>query len=121
MDSRNYIFNNYIKSFKNRKTNSTKKNSVLNKSKSKSNSIYNISKSRSKSNKKNNSKNILFDSNNSKLFNQKTKIKNANNKNFQQISKKNIMKKNNWKIDSRNKRALFVGKNSFKGNTKNIF
>ena len=118
IDSRNYIFNDYFNSYKNRKTNSSKKNSIN----SKSNSIYNISKSRSKSNKKNNSKNNLFDSSNSNLFKQKTKIKNVNSKNFKRIksNKKNIINKFNWKIDSRNKRALFISKNSSKCKTKNI-
>ena len=118
IDSRNYIFNDFLNSYKNRKTNSSKKNNIN----CKSNSIYNISKSRSKSNKKNSSKNNLFESSNSNLLIKKTKIKNDKSNNFKQKknNKKNIINKFNWKIDSRNKRALFISKNNSKFKTKNI-
>ena len=105
--SRNYILNEFLNSYKHHKSNSTKKNSVN----SRSSSRYNKSKSKSKSNKKN--KNNLFDSNNSYLFNQKNKTKN--------IANKNIINKFNWKIDSRNKRPLFISKNLSKYKTKNIY
>ena len=104
IDSRNYIFNEFL-NIKRKKTNSIKKKSVNSKSSSK----YNSSKSRSKSNHKNNSKNNLMDSNNSNLFKKNIRT-NINNKNL------NI----NWKIDSRNKRALFLSKNTSKLKTKNI-
>ena len=105
--SRNYILNEFLNSYKHHKSNSTKKNSVN----SRSSSRYNKSKSKSKSNKKN--KNNLFDNNNSYLFNQKNKTKN--------IANKNIINKFNWKIDSRNKRPLFISKNLSKYKTKNIY
>ena len=105
--SRNYILNEFLNSYKHHKSNSTKKNSVN----SRSSSRYNKSKSKSKSNKKN--KNNLFDSNNSYLFNQKNKTKN--------IANKNIINKFIWKIDSRNKRPLFISKNLSKYKTKNIY
>ena len=105
--SRNYILNEFLNIYKHHKSNSTKKNSVN----SRSSSRYNKSKSKSKSNKKN--KNNLFDSNNSYLFNQKNKTKN--------IANKNIINKFNWKIDSRNKRPLFISKNLSKYKTKNIY
>ena len=114
IDSRNYVLNEFLNSFKRRKTNSTKKKSAN----SKSNSRYNASKSRSKSNKNNkNNKNSLFDNNNI-LFKQNNKIKNLNSKNKKHLNNKynNI----NWKIDSRNKRALFISKNTSKFKTKNI-
>ena len=118
IDSRNYIFNDFLNSYKNRKTNSSKRNNIN----CKLNSIYNISKSRSKSNKKNSSKNNLFESSNSNLLIKKTKIKNDKSNNFKQKknNKKNIINKFNWKIDSRNKRALFISKNNSKFKTKNI-
>ena len=116
IDSRNYILNEILSSYKHRKTNSSKKNSVN----SKSSSRYNISKSKSKSNKKNNSKNNLFDSNSSILLKQITKK--ITNKNLRQIknNRRNIINRFNWKIDSRNKRVLFISKNTSKYKTKNL-
>lgn len=120
IDSRNYFLNDFFYSYRNRKTNSTKKNSIN----SKSNSSYNMSKSpsKSKSKKKNNSKNYLIEGNNNILFKQKTKERNFNNKNLKQIknNKKNILHKLNWKIDSRNKKPLFISNNISKCKTKNI-
>ena len=80
------------------------------------------SPSKSKSKKKNNSKNYLIEGNNNILFKQKTKERNFNNKNLKQIknNKKNILHKLNWKIDSRNKKPLFISNNISKCKTKNI-
>ena len=109
IDSRNFILNEFLNSYKRHKSNSNKKNSIN----SRSSSRYNKSKSKSKSNKKNKNQKNLFDSNNSNLFNQKNKSK--------IITNKNIINKFNWKIDSRNKRALLISKNISKYKTKNIF
>ena len=109
IDSRNFILNEFLNSYKRHKSNSTKKNSVN----SRSSSRYNKSKSKSKSNKKNKNQKNVFDSNNSNLFNKKNKSK--------IITNKNEINKFNWKIDSRNKRALFISKNISKYKTKNIF
>ena len=109
IDSRNFILNEFLNSYKRHKSNSTKKNSIN----SRSSSRYSKSKSKSKSNKKNKNQKNLFDSNNSNLFNQKNKSK--------IITNKNIINKFNWKIDSRNKRALLISKNISKYKTKNIF
>ena len=63
----------------------------------------------------------MIDSNNSNLFKKKIKSNNSPNKNLKQIknNRKNIINRYNWKIDSRNKRALFISKNTSKYKTKN--
>ena len=103
IDSRNFILNNFLKTYRHRKSSSHKKSYA----RSISGSIQNASKSRSKSNKKNESKNNVFESNN-------TNIKPIKN------NKKNIVNKFNWNIDSRNKKTLFGSKNFFQSKTKNI-
>jgi len=116
VDSRNCCLNEILNSYRYHKTNSTKKNSAN----SHSLSLQNISKSRSKSNKKNNnsSKKNLIDSTSSNLYKQKTtKSKIENNFNN---SNRNIINKYRWKNDSRNKRPLFMTKNTSKFKTKNI-
>jgi len=124
IDSRNFILNNFLKTYRHRKSSSHKKSYA----RSISGSIQNASKSRSKSNKKNESKNNVFESNNtSNIFKKKNNMKNINNniKNMRNIkpiknNKKNIVNKFNWNIDSRNKKTLFGSKNFFQSKTKNI-
>ena len=69
IDSRNFILNNFLKTYRHRKSSSHRKRSA----RSISNSIHNASKSRSKSNKKNESKNNIFEGNNtSKIIKKKS-------------------------------------------------
>ena len=116
IDSQNCCLNEILNSYRYHKTNSTKKNSAN----SHSISIQNLSKSHSKSNKKSNnsSKKNIKDSNNSNLIRQKTTKSKIEN-NFKN-SKRNIINKYRWKNDSRNKRPLFMTKNTSKFKTKNI-
>ena len=124
IDSRNFILNNFLKTYRHRKSSSHKRRSA----RSISSSMHNASKSRSKSNKKNESKNNIFESNNtSNIFKKKNNVKNMNNniinmRNIKPIknNKKNIVNKFNWNIDSRNKKTLFGSKNFFKSKTKNV-
>ena len=121
IDSRNFILNNFLKTYRHRKSSSHRKRSA----RSISNSIHNASKSRSKSNKKNESKNNIFEGNNtSKIIKKKSNIKNniTNMKNVKPIknNKKNIVNKYYWNIDSRNRKSLIGNKNHFKSKTKNI-
>ena len=127
IDSRNIILNNFLKTYKCKKSSSHKKRSA----RSISNSANNISKSRSKSNKKKDNKNNIFESNTSNIFKKKSNSKNKNINNNNNITnvrnmkpiknnQKNIVNKFNWKIDSRNKKSLFNSKNFFKSKTKNI-
>ena len=121
IDSRNFILNNFLKTYRHRKSSSHRKRSA----RSISNSVHNASKSRSKSNKKNESKNNIFEGNNtSKIIKKKSNIKNniTNMKNVKPIknNKKNIVNKYYWNIDSRNRKSLIGNKNHFKSKTKNI-
>ena len=124
IDSRNFILNNFLKTYRHRKSSSHKRRTA----RSISSNINNASKSRSKSNKKNKSKKNYFESNNtSNIFKNKKSAKNMNSninnmRNIKPIknNKKNIVNKFNYNIDSRNKKTLFGCKNFFKCKTKNF-
>ena len=118
IDSRNFILNNFLKTYKHRKSSSHRKRSA----RSISSSMHNASKSKSKSNKKKESKvNIFESSNRSNLFKKKNNnIANVRNIKPIKNNKKNIVNKFNMNVDSRNKRLLFGNKNIFKSKTKNI-
>mgnify|MGYP003571349592 FL=1 len=125
IDSRNFILNNFLKTYRHRKSSSHRKRSA----RSISSSAHDASKSRPKSNKKNESKNNIFELNNtSKIIKKKNIIKNMNMTNITNVrnmkpiknNKKNIVNKFNWKIDSRNRKSILGSKNFFKSKTKNI-
>ena len=124
IDSRNFILNNFLKTYRHRKSSSHKRRTA----RSISSNINNASKSRSISNKKNKSKKNYFESNNtSNIFKNKKNAKNINSninnmRNIKPIknNKKNIVNKFNYNIDSRNKKTLFGYKNFFKCKTKNF-
>ncbi len=124
IDSRNFILNNFLKTYRHRKSSSHKRKTA----RSISSNINNASKSRSISNKKNKSKKNYFESNNtSNIFKNKKNNKNMNSninnmRNIKPIknNKKNIVNKFNYNIDSRNKKTLFGYKNFFKCKTKNF-
>ena len=131
IDSRNLILNNFLKTYRHRKSSSHKKRSA----RSISSSVHNASKSKSKSNKKG-SKNNIFEANStSNIFSKKiAAVKNINLSNKTNISnisnarnikpiknnKKNIVNKVYWNIDSRNRKSVIENKNFFKSKTKNI-
>ena len=125
INSRNFLLNNFLKTYRHRKSSSHRKRSA----RSISSSAHDASKSRAKSNKKNESKNNIFDGNNaSKIIKKKNIIKNMNMTNITNVrnikpiknNKKNIVNKFNWKIDSRNRKSILGSKNYFKSKTKNI-
>ena len=124
IDSRNFILNNFLKTYRHRKSSSHKRKTA----RSISSNINNASKSRSISNKKNKNKKNYFESNNtSNIFKNKKNTKNMNSninnmRNIKPIknNKKNIVNKFNYNIDSRNKKTLFGYKNFFKCKTKNF-
>ena len=131
IDSRNLILNNFLKTYRHRKSSSRKKRSA----RSISSSVHNLSKSKSKSNKKGSKNNIFEGNSTSNIFNKKIAVKNINMPNKGNLSnsnsnarnmkpiknnKKNIVNKVYWNIDSRNRKSLIENKNFFKSKTKNI-
>ena len=131
IDSRNLILNNFLKTYRHRKSSSRKKRSA----RSISSSVHNLSKSKSKSNKKGSKNNIFEGNSTSNIFNKKIAVKNTNMPNKANLSnsksnarnikpiknnKKNIVNKVYWNIDSRNRKSVIENKNFFKSKTKNI-
>ena len=131
IDSRNLILNNFLKTYRHRKSSSRKKRSA----RSISSSVHNLSKSKSKSNKKGSKNNIFEGNSTSSIFNKKIAVKNTNMPNKANLSnsksnarnikpiknnKKNIVNKVYWNIDSRNRKSVIENKNFFKSKTKNI-
>ena len=132
IDSRNLILNNFLKTYRHRKSSSRKKRSA----RSISSSVHNASKSKSKSNKKESKNNIFEGNSTTNIFNKKIAVKNinmnmtnktnmtniSNGRNIKPIknNKKNIVNKVYWNIDSRNRKSVIENKNIFKSKTKNI-